>query len=108
MLAYALDIVIKGVITRPEDNADALCLGVVENSLQIYLRNNIEQVVLILCSPTLVEDDILHTILCCKVDIRLICSGIYARLEIHIGKTPMVPPLPSNLARCNPRGILYA
>ena len=84
MLAHTLHIVIKGVIARPEDDSNALILGVAQNTIHINLWHNIKKIVLVLSSPALVKNHILNTILRCKVDICLVCSCVDTWLKVYI------------------------
>ena len=79
LLLFAL----HGVVARPEDDAYALRVGVVDNRLQIDLGDNLFEVVGILYCPTLVEDYILDAILGCEIGVVVVGFGINTCLERH-------------------------
>ena len=57
--------------------------------------------------PTFVEQHIRNATRRSKINIILICFLISAHYKIDVIRRSVMPPLPNNLSRTNPRGIFH-
>ena len=108
MLHHLLHIPSEGPIARPQDNVHILLLTVVHQLLQVNLRDHLQHVGLQVHRPTLVEDHVANAMLRREVYIIFIGSIVDARTEIDTAQVPVVPPVPSHLARLDPVNLLHS
>ena len=104
--AYPLDVAVERPVTRPEYDAHAALRGVVDEHSEIYFWHYLPEIGSTLDAPTLVEDYILDARPCCEVYIIFICIVVDSRAEVDAVDAPCVPPVPSHLARFDPRYIV--
>ena len=105
VLHHAVHISVQCPVACPQYDTYATLLGIVAQMLNVNLGNNLHKVSLLVYRPTLVQDNILYAVARCEVDIILVCAVVDAGEEVHAIQTPIVPPIPSNLARLDPRRV---
>ncbi len=96
------EILAEGVVTCPEYDVHPFLLAIINDGLHVYLRDDVEQIVLALDRPALVENDIFQSVFGGEVDVVLIGFGVDSGPEIDPSDVPVVPPVPGYLARLHP------
>ena len=107
MLHHLLHVSGEGPIARPKDDVHLFLLAIIYQLLQVNLRNHLQHVSLQVHRPTLVEDHVANAMLRRKVDVIFIGIVVDARTEIDTTQVPVVPPVPSHLARLDPVDLLH-
>ena len=102
VLNHILHIAVEGFITGPEHQTHIFRFRIRGKLFQIDFRNYLHQVSLLVYSPTFVKDDIFDAMFGGKIDVILIGIVVDAGMEIHAVDIPIVPPIPSHLARFDP------
>ena len=97
-----VEMLVEHVEHSPQYDFHTLRLGVCNKFGQADFGDRIHDVALLRVIPSLVEHHIFNIVLCCKVNIILICLIVDAGLEINTFEIPVVPPVPSNLSRFYP------
>ncbi len=57
--------------------------------------------------PSFIKDDVFQTVIMSKIYVIFVSIEVDACLEIHTFQIPVVPPVPSHLARFDPGSIAY-
>ena len=105
-LREEVEIVFYTQPSEPKDHAYILFLTITDQFLQVEIVVRSVWVISALC-PTFVQQDVLHTVLGCKIQVILISFSIATSHEIYISaiRSSTVPPFPSSETRLDPRRI---
>ena len=103
--AHILHIALKGLVASPKHDIHATVGSIFHKHRQVDFRHHLHQVGFLVHRPTLIENHVFNAVFGGEVDIILIGAIVHASGKIHAFQVPVVPPVPSHLARLHPIGI---
>ena len=103
--AHLLHVSLHRIIACPKNQADTSFFCISTQLLKAYLRNDLEQIRLLVDSPALVKYHVLNVVGSRKVDVVLVCVVVNTRLEVNTFDVPIVPPVPRHLAGLYPTDV---
>ena len=106
-LADGFQVLVHHVEDCPEHDIHALALTIFYELRQLDIVYWFQNTSLFRVVPSFIEDDVFQTMIMSKIYIILVSFEIDARLEVHTFQIPVVPPVPSHLARFDPGSIAY-
>ena len=106
-LADGFQVLIHHVEDCPENDIHTLALTVFYELRQLDIVYWFQNASLFRVVPSFVKDDVFQTVIMSKIYVILVGIKVDARLEIHTFQIPVVPPVPSHLARFDPGSIAY-
>ena len=105
VLADMFHVLVDGGIAHPKHDAHIALGAIVHQFLDVDFGHHLEKVSLFVDGPAFVQNDIFDAVLRGEVDVVLIGIVVDARREVDAIDVPGVPPVPSHLARLDPRDI---
>ena len=106
VLAHMLHVSVDGIISCPKHKPDVAFVGVCYKFFKIYFRHHLEQISLLVHSPSFVQNHIFYTVFRCEIYVIFIGVVVDASLEVDTPNVPVVPPVPGHLSWLDPAHIL--
>ena len=106
-LADRFQILVHYVEDCPEHDIHALALTIFYELRQLDIVYWFQNASLFRVVPSFIKDDVFQTVIMSKIYVIFVSIEVDACLEIHTFQIPVVPPVPSHLARFDPGSIAY-
>ena len=106
-LADGFQILVHHVEDCPKHNIHALALTIFYEFRQLDIVYWFQNASLFRVVPSFIKDDVFQTVIMSKIYVIFVSIEVDACLEIHTFQIPVVPPVPSHLARFDPGSIAY-
>ena len=104
-LADGFQVLVHHVEDCPEHDIHALALTIFYELRQLDIVYWFQNASLFRVVPSFIKDDVFQTVIMSKIYVIFVSFEVDACLEIHTFQIPVVPPVPSHLARFDPGSI---
>ena len=106
-LADCFQVLVHHIEDCPEHDIHALALTIFYELRQLDIVYWFQNTSLFRVVPSFIEDDVFQTVIMSKIYVIFVSIEVDACLEVHTFQIPVVPPVPSHLARFDPGSIAY-
>ena len=106
-LADGFQVLVHHVEDCPEYDIHALALTIFYELRQLDIVYWFQNASLFRVVPSFIKDDVFQIVIMSKIYVIFVSIEVDACLEIHTFQIPVVPPVPSHLARFDPGSIAY-
>ena len=104
-LADSFQVLVHHIEDRPKHDIHALALTIFYELRQLDIVYWFQNASLFRVVPSFIKDDVFQTVIMSKIYVIFVSFEVDACLEIHTFQIPVVPPVPSHLARFDPGSI---